>query len=103
MQRHKSSQKIYNAVRLWLKERLHLEISPDKSKVANLRKRYTEFLGFKLKATFKGNKHVCKSHISDKAKKKIVMKLKEKIDEIKKQPTIQNVGKINATILGVHN
>jgi RNA-directed DNA polymerase len=77
---HKSAHKKYNAVRL------HLEISADKSKITNLRKNYTEFLGFKLKATIKGNKHVCKSHISDKAKKKIVIKLKEKIDEIRKQP-----------------
>lgn len=100
---HKSAQRIYNAVRLWLKERLHLEISPEKSKITNLRKNYTEFLGFKLKATIKGNKKVCKSHISDKAKRKIIIELKEKIYEIKKQPTIQNVGKLNAMILGAHN
>lgn len=100
---HKSAQKIYSEVKLWLKERLHLEISPDKSKITNLRKNYTEFLGFKLKANIKGIKFVCKSHISDKEKKKIVIKLKEKIGEIKKQPTIQNVGKLNSSILGMHN
>lgn len=100
---YKSAEKIYRAVRLWLRERLCLEISPDKSKITNLRKNYTEFLGFKLKAIIKGNRYVCKSHISDRAKKKIVMNLKEKINEIRKQPTIQNVGKLNSTILGVHN
>jgi len=100
---HKTAQKIYNTVRLWLKERLHLEISPDKSRITNLRKNYTEFLGIKLKANSKGNKFVCKSHTSDKAKENIVIKLKERIGEIKKQPTIQNVGKLNSTILGMHN
>jgi len=100
---HMAAQKIYNAVRLWLKERLLLDISPDKSRITNLRKNYTEFLGFKLKAKIKGTKFVCKSHISDKAKNKIVMKLKEKIREIKKQPIIKNVGKLNSTILGMHN
>lgn len=99
----KAAQRIYGAIKLWLKERLYLEISSDKSKVTNIRKNYTEFLGFKLKANLKGNKFVCKSHISDKAKKKIVIKLKEKIGVIKKQPTIKNVGKLNSTILGMYN
>lgn len=35
----KTAQKIYNATRLWLKERLDLDISPDKSKITNLRKK----------------------------------------------------------------
>lgn len=43
----KLHRKIYNATRLWLKK-IRFEISPDKSKITNLRKNYTEFLGFKL-------------------------------------------------------
>lgn len=100
---HKSAQKIYIAIKQWLKERLHLEISPEKSTITNLRKRYTEFLGFKLKAQIKGIKYVCKSHICDKAKKNIVVKLKDNIKKIKKEPTVDNVGKLNSGILGVHN
>ena len=42
----------------WLKERLKLDISDDKSKITNLRKNYSEFLGFKLKAKIKRNKYV---------------------------------------------
>lgn len=43
---YKTAQKIYNATRLWLKERLGLDISPNKSKITNLRKNYTEFFRF---------------------------------------------------------
>lgn len=40
---YKTAQKIYNATRLWLKERLDLDISLEKSRITNLRKNYTEF------------------------------------------------------------
>lgn len=100
---YKSAQKIYNAIRLWIKERLHLEISPDKSSITNLRKNYTEYLGYKLKATIKGKKRVCKSHVSNKAFSKIVNTLKQNILDIKSNPDVNRVGKLNATILGIHN
>lgn len=35
--------KAFEAIRLWLKDRLGLEISPEKSKVINLKQRYSEF------------------------------------------------------------
>lgn len=99
----KSAQRIYNAVRLWIKERLNLDISPEKSTITNLRKNYTEFLGFKIKATLKGNNIIGKSHISDKASINIKRKLKENILDIQKNPNIKNVNKLNAKILGMHN
>lgn len=74
----KTAQKIYNATRLWLKERLDLDISPDKSKITNLRKNYTEFLGFKLKVKPKRNKYVCQSRMCDKSKKMLLINLKIK-------------------------
>ena len=43
------AEKAYEATRLCLKDRLGLEISPEKSKVINLKQRYSEFLGFKMK------------------------------------------------------
>ena len=46
--------KLFAATRLWLKELLGLEISPEKSKIVNLKRHYSEFLGFKLKAKQKG-------------------------------------------------
>ena len=38
---YEDAQKMYIAVKQWLKERLKLEISPEKSKVLNLRKNYS--------------------------------------------------------------
>lgn len=41
----KTAEKWYHAVRLYLKDRLKLDISPEKSQIVNLRKRESEFLG----------------------------------------------------------
>lgn len=100
---YKSVQKIYKAVRMWLKERLELEISPDKSKITNLRKNYTEFLGIKLTAKSKKNKYVCQSKMSDKSKRKVIDNLKNQIKVIQKNMNTQEVNKLNSVILGVHN
>ena len=54
------------AITQWLYERLRLEISPEKTKIVNVKRRYSDFLGFKIKVHPKGNKHVVQSHISDK-------------------------------------
>ncbi|NFG61416.1 group II intron reverse transcriptase/maturase [Clostridium sp. CMCC3677] len=100
---YKTAQEIYNATRLWLKERLDLDISPDKSKITNLRKNYTEFLGFKLMVKPKKNKYVCQSRMCDKAKKNTINKLKEQIKKIKKQCNHKEVLNMNSMILGSHN
>jgi RNA-directed DNA polymerase len=101
---HKTAQKIYNATRLWLKERLDLDISPNKSKITNLRKNYTEFLGFKLMVKPKNGKRVCQSRMCDKAKKNAINKLKEQIKKIQKQGGNSNeVLRLNSMILGSHN
>ena len=65
----------YKATELWLKDRLGLEVSPDKSKVVNLKRQYSEFLGFKLKVRKKGKQYVVRSHMSDKAYNKAHEKL----------------------------
>lgn len=54
----KTAQKWYHAVRLYLKDRLKLDISPEKSQILNLRKRPSEFLGFTVRAVKKGRKRV---------------------------------------------
>ena len=69
------AEKAFEATRLWLKDRLGLETSPEKSKVINLKQRYSEFLGFKMKVYPKGKKYVVCSHMSDKA----IKQAKEKI------------------------
>jgi uncharacterized protein YneR len=94
---------VFIAIKQWLKERLNLEISPEKSMVVNLRKNYSNFLGFKIKVQKKSQKHVVKSHISDKATKNIVKEIKAKIKTMQKHPNVNSVNIYNATILGMHN
>ena len=69
----------YHATKAWLQERLKLEISEEKSKIVNLKKGYSEFLGFKLTLMKKGASYVVKSHICDKAKRRETDKLKGQI------------------------
>ncbi|ONI48371.1 group II intron reverse transcriptase/maturase, partial [Candidatus Epulonipiscioides saccharophilum] len=76
---YKTAQRIYIAVKSWLKERLNLEISEEKSKITNVRKGKTEFLGFNLWATNKGNKIVCNSNMTNKAKKQVKENIKKQI------------------------
>ena len=99
---YEMAQKMYIAVKKWLKERLGLDISPEKSKVLNLRKNYSEFLGFKLKAIKKGNKYVCKSHMSEKAKEKAIKAVKTGIIQLVNESTSKQVNKYNSVILGMH-
>ncbi|ONI39988.1 group II intron reverse transcriptase/maturase [Candidatus Epulonipiscium fishelsonii] len=100
---YKTAQKIYIAVKQWLKERLNLDISDEKSKITNVRKGKTEFLGFKLWATNKGNKIVCNSNMTDKAKKQVKENIKKQIKVLQKDRTAKQANKLNSIILGVHN
>lgn len=99
--------KIFISVTQWLEDRLKLKVSKEKSKIVNLRRQYSEFLGFKLKAILKRKKYVVRSHMSDKAIKNVKNKLKE---AIKKMEYPQNnkeeykaVMRYNSLIWGVHN
>jgi len=100
---YETAQKIYAAIRLWLMERLGLEISTEKSKITNVRKGKTEFLGFALFVKKKGNTHVVRSNISDKAIATMKTTLKGQIKAIQKETTPQNVNILNSMILGMHN
>lgn len=99
--------KAFIAVKQWLKDRLSLEISDEKSKVVNLKKHYSEFLGFKLKAVRKGGKFVVRSHMSDKAVKRETEKLKEQIKAIEfrknTEDEIKQIYQYNAIVFGIHN
>ena len=103
---YKTATKIFAATKMWLKERLVLDISPDKSKITNLRKNYSNFLGFKLKVK-KAKKakfgYFCQSRMVDKAKLKARNTIKKKIGILQKNPIAENVNKYNATVLGLHN
>jgi len=49
-----NAERIFTASKMWLKERLSLPISEEKSKITNLKKQSSEFLGFNLKMERKG-------------------------------------------------
>lgn len=100
---YKSAIKIFKAVKQWLKERLDLDINNEKSKITNLRRNYTEFLGFRLKVKLKKKRYVCSSGITKKAKQNIITKLKEQVKIIQKKQNIKQVSKLNSMILGIHN
>ena len=97
------AERMFTAVKLWLKERLNLEISPDKSKITNLRKKTSEFLGFSIKTVVKGKKRVANSKIKSNAITKIMAKGKELIKKIQKNPTSKNIGLYNSYVFGTQN
>lgn len=100
---HKQAWKIFHAVKGYLKNHLKLDSSPEKSKVTNLRKRRSEFLGFEIRAVQKRNKYVAQIHISKKNQKSIRQKVKEQIKKIQESPTFKNTRKYNSYVLGIHN
>ena len=65
---YNTARKTFQAVTKWLKERLSLGISTEKSGITNLEKNYMDFLGLKIRAVPKCNKFAVRSHMTDKAK-----------------------------------
>lgn len=102
-----SAEKIYHATKQWLYDRLQLPISEEKSKITNLKKEATEFLGFSLKLERKSNKWVCFSHVSEKSLKRIKVDLKNQMVKINKVPnttiTHNEIRKYNSKVIGIHN
>lgn len=98
-----SAVKIYHAVEKYLNSHLGLSISKDKSKVTDLKKNSTNFLGFKLKAKRKRNKYIAYTSIADNNKEEIKKKLKELTKNIQKQPTIQNINRYNSFVISTKN
>ena len=111
--KHSDAVKLFEATKQWLWERLGLEISPEKSKIVNVKRHYSEFLGFKLKVREKGKKpdgskrYVIEAHVRDKALKKIRARSKEIIGQIRRtyDPKMEYrlIQKYNSYLIGVHN
>ncbi|WP_108670568.1 group II intron reverse transcriptase/maturase [Peribacillus acanthi] len=98
--------RINYAVKDFLKNRLHLETSEEKSRVINLKKNSSEFLGFSIKAIRKGKTrfgYVARSDMSNKAKENAFQKIKEAIKVVKKKPSIQTVWNFNTVVMGIQN
>jgi group II intron reverse transcriptase/maturase len=98
--------KAYIATKKWLTDRLKLTVNDDKSKVVNLKKSYTDFLGFKLKAVPSGGKHKVKSHMSDKAyqnTKELLSKLAKGIQNPESEQVAHKaINRFNAAVIGKH-
>lgn len=111
--KHSDAVKLFEATKQWLWERLGLEISPEKSKIVNVKRHYSEFLGFKLKVREKGKKpdgskrYVIEAHVRDKALKKIRARSKEIIGQIRRtydrKMEYRLIQKYNSYLIGVHN
>ena len=111
--KHSDAVKLFEATKQWLWERLGLEISPEKSKIVNVKRHYSEFLGFKLKVREKGKKpdgskrYVIEAHVRDKALEKIRARSKEIIGQIRRiyDPKMEYrlIQKYNSYLIGIHN
>lgn len=106
------AERMFQATTQWLKERLALEISPEKSHIVNLRKNYSEFLGISFKLVCKGKEHdgspkyVIQSHMCSNAIAKVAERMGETVenlvhcsDEREQHVVVDN---INMYVLGVH-
>lgn len=101
-----NARKIKIAVEKWLKERLGLEISEEKSKITNLRKNGTDFLGIRFRAVKKGNAktgYIVNSKMDPKAKEKVQGVIKHQLIKLRRKPTPKKVMNFNANILGLQN
>lgn len=114
---YKNAVKLFYATKGWLKDRLGLDISPEKSKIVNLKEKYSEFLGFRMKVVTRGKRknkanlgeprYVVESHVRDKSIEKIREELKKLIYAIeypqnKAHCVYAEVSRYNSFVLGVH-
>lgn len=102
----RSAWKWYHAVKQYLKIRLRLDISPEKSKVVNLRRGSLEFLGIAIKAIPKTSSrrgYVAVSGIKPKKRQQIKAGLRKMVKELAKAPSGKMVARLNAYIRGLQN
>ena len=100
------AQRFYYAVVDFLKNRLDLDISPEKSKVTNLQKNSSEFLGFKIKVLPKKSSrygYIAKTDMCNKAFNKVKANIKNNLKDIQMHTVKENIIKYNNAIIGAHN
>lgn len=92
---------------IWLKKRLKLEVSEEKTKIVNLKKTNSYFIGFRFKLKkYKGKLKVV-SNMTDKAIKNTTEKLKKQIRIVKKckwnkKKCKEEIDKYNSMVIGTH-
>lgn len=100
------AQRWYYATADFLKTRLKLDISPEKSKVVNMKKNSSMYLGFKLKVVPKGKTRygfIAKTDMSEKAIEKAKTNLKAKIINIQKHTSYIAIENYNSAVRGIQN
>lgn len=101
------AEKTMEAVTRWITERLKLEVSPEKTRIVNVRKRYSEFLGFKIRVHRKGGKYVVKSHICDKKlqfeESKLVEQAKRIANPVQGRTQLDEISLFDEMVLGIQN
>ncbi|WP_022794933.1 group II intron reverse transcriptase/maturase [Marinococcus halotolerans] len=103
---YRESKRYYHAVVDFLQSRLGLTVNDKKSRVINLKKNASEFLGFKLKLVQQQqSKHgyVVKSSMNDHSLQKTKHLLKRRIKDIQHHPKPENVFRFNQTVRGIQN
>lgn len=94
-----SAERTKIAVTQWLMKRLRLEVSEEKTKIVNVKRRYSEFLGFKIKVHPKAGKQVVTSHICDKR----LQAEREKLIGQAKQMVCPRYGKTELDEIRIYN
>lgn len=100
------AQRWFYATADFLKTRLKLDISPEKSKVVNMKKNSSTYLGFKIKVVPKGKTRygfIAKTDMSDKAIRKAKTNLKAKIINIQKHTSYIAIENYNSAVRGIQN
>lgn len=98
------AEKLFKLVKKFLKEKLKLDISKSKSRVVNIKKTRSKFLGLEMKAVIKGRKkRICRTWVGQKAKVNIKSKVKREIILLKRNKNPSQVMKFNSVVLGIQN
>lgn len=95
--------KVMQGAKKWLKSRLYLDVSDEKTRVIDLTKGYGEFLGIKIRTKAKGDKKVIVSHMCDKAVERTKKAIREQVKEIQraagnKSLLIRSISNYNALV-----
>lgn len=95
------------AVTQWLSDRLKLEVSPEKTRIVNVKHRYSDFLGFKIKLHPKGKKYVVMSRIADKQRQRKKQNLIEQAKNVahprKDRNEYSEIMLYNSMVMGMQN
>lgn len=100
---YETAVKMFASTKEFLKKRLSLDISEEKSGITNLKKKSTEFLGFSIKAKKKGTKWVTQTNIVESKIEDIIIKAREHIKKISKHADAKTVFSYNSFVMGIKN